>query len=135
MALRRIRQKKSAGLINEINMMPLIDLTFLLLITFIITMPAMEQSISIRLPQGKTDTLPKKADIVTVDVEGKIYLNNRDVSIEELENSLSSMITENPDVSILIRGDERLEYGKMINVMKILYKLKITRMALVTLAD
>ncbi len=135
MVLRRRSRKKSSKVINEINMMPLIDLTFLLLITFIITMPAMEQGISIRLPQGKTDVLPKKANVVTVDAGGKVYLNNREIGLEDLERTLGVMAAEEPDVSVLVRGDERLEYGKVIQVMKILYKVKITRMALVTLSD
>ena len=135
MALRRIR-KRSARQINEINMTPLIDLTFLLLITFIITMPAMEQGISIKLPQGSTDVLPqKKSNVVTIDATGNIFLNNSSISIDDLDQTLGNMAIENPDLAVLVRGDERLEYGQIIRVMKILYKHKITRMALVTLAD
>ena len=135
MALRRIR-KRSARQINEINMTPLIDLTFILLITFIITMPAMEQGISIKLPQGRTDILPKKkSNVVTVDATGNVFLNNRPVTIDDLDLTLGNMAIENPDLAVLVRGDERLEYGQVIRIMKILYKHKITRMALVTLAD
>ena len=62
-----------------IDMTSLIDLTFLLLVTFIITMPALEQGISIILPRAKTDSLPtkdNKATTITVDAANKIYLNN-----------------------------------------------------------
>jgi biopolymer transport protein ExbD len=135
MTLRRLGRKKTSKVINDINMTPLIDLTFLLLITFIITMPAMEQGISIRLPQGKADVLPKKANVVTVDAAGKVYLNNRPISLEDLERTLGNLSAEDPAVSVLVRGDERIEYGKVVQVMKILYKVKITRMALVTLSD
>ncbi|MDD2456869.1 MAG: biopolymer transporter ExbD, partial [Kiritimatiellae bacterium] len=62
-------------------------------------------------------------------------LNNREIGLDELERTLGEMAAEQPDVSVLVRGDERLEYGKVIQVMKILYKVKITRMALVTLSD
>ncbi len=135
MALRR-KRKRSVRQINEINMTPLIDLTFLLLITFIITMPAMEQGISIKLPQGRTDVLPtKKSNVVTVDATGDVFLNNRPISIDDLDQTLGNMAVENPDLAVLVRGDERLEYGQIIRIMKILYKHKITRMALVTLAD
>jgi len=136
MALRHLHRKKSSSHLNEINMTPLIDLTFILLITFIITMPAMEQGISIRLPQGSTDILPqKKSNVVTVDAEGNMFLNNRSIIIDDLDNTLGNMAADNPDLAVLVRGDERLEYGQIIRVMKILYKHKITRMALVTLAD
>jgi biopolymer transport protein ExbD len=136
MALRRLGRKKASKVINNIDMTSLIDLTFLLLITFIITMPALEQGISVRLPQGKADELPsKKANTVTLDAEGKTYLNNRVISLEDLERTLGNLAADEPDVAVLVRGDERLEYGKVIAVMKILYKVKITRMALVTLSD
>ena len=135
MTLRRLGRKKTSKVINDINMTPLIDLTFLLLITFIITMPAMEQGISIRLPQGKADVLPKKANVVTVDAAGKVYLNNRPISLEDLERTLGNLSAEDPAVSVLVRGDERIESGKEVQVMNIMYKVKITRMALVTLSD
>ena len=136
MALKRQRRKRSARHINEINMTPLIDLTFILLITFIITMPAMEQGISIKLPQGSTDILPtEKSNVVTVDASGDVFLNNRPITIEDLDQTLGNMAVENSDMAVLVRGDERLEYGQIIQIMKILYKHKITRMALVTLAD
>ena len=136
MALRRLGRKKSSGVINNIDMTSLIDLTFLLLITFIITMPALEQGISIRLPQGNSDTLPnKKSNVVTLDAAGKAYLNNRVITLEDLDQTLGNMAADDSEVAVLVRADERLEYGKVIQVMKILYKVKITRMALVTLAD
>lgn len=136
MSLRRLGRNKPSKVINNIDMTSLIDLTFLLLITFIITMPALEQGISIRLPQGNADTLPnKKSNVVTLDAEGKAYLNNRVITLEDLDQTLGNMAADDSEVAVLVRADERLEYGKVIQVMKILYKVKITRMALVTLAD
>ena len=136
MALHRFRKKSGHSTISEINMTSLMDLTFLLLIAFIISMPAIEQGISVKLPQGKADPLPvKKSNIVSLDVEGKAYLNNREISLEDLERTLGNMAAENPDVAVLVRGDERLEYGKVVKIMKILYKVRITRMALVTLSE
>ncbi len=136
MALRRLGRNKPSKVINNIDMTSLIDLTFLLLITFIITMPALEQGISIRLPQGNADTVPnKKSNVVTLDAEGKAYLNNRVITLDDLDKTLGNMAAEDSEVAVLVRADERLEYGKVIQVMKILYKVKITRMALMTLAD
>ena len=132
----RLRRKQSHTTISEINMNSLMDLTFLLLITFIISMPAIEQGISVKLPVGKSDTLPvNKSNVVTMDVEGKAYLNNREITLEELERTLGNMAAEDPNVAVLVRGDERLEYGRIVQIMKILYKVRITRMALVTLSE
>ena len=136
MALRRLSRKKQAKVINNIDMTSLIDLTFLLLITFIITMPALEQGISLRLPQGKADVLPdKKANTVSLDAAGKTFLNNKPVSTDDLERTLGNLAADDPDTAVLVRADERLDYGKIMEVMKILYKVKITRMALVMQAE
>ena len=137
MALHRLSRKKQTKIINNIDMTSLIDLTFLLLITFIITMPAIEQGISVRLPQAKSDVLPadKKPNTVSLDVTGKVFLNNTEILLDDLEQTLGVLAAEDPDVAVLIRGDERLDYGKIMDVVKILYKVKITRMALVMQAE
>jgi biopolymer transport protein ExbD len=121
-----------------IDMTSLIDLTFLLLVTFIITMPALEQGISIILPRAKTDTLPtkdNKATTITVDSANKIYLNNVPTSLEALEQALQSKVAADPDVPVLVRGDERLTYGSVMDVVKLVYKCKVKRMALVTVEN
>ncbi len=131
---RRVRRK--GRVFNAIDMNPLIDLTFLLLITFIITMPILEQGVSIRLPQGKADDISnRKAHIITLDAGGKAYLNNRVITLDDLDQTLGNLAAEDPEVSVLIRADERLDYGRVMEVMKILYKVKITRMALMTQAE
>ena len=98
----------------SIDMNSLIDLTFLLLVTFMLTIPALEQGISIMLPRAKTDVLPSKnakANTITVNVDHQIFLN---------------------DVPVLVRGDERLEYGAVMDVVKVVYKCQVRKMALVT---
>ena len=116
-------------------MTSLIDLTFLLLVTFIVTLPALEQGVSIMLPQAKTDTLPskdRKANTVSIDAAGRIYLNNKQLGIDELEKRLGEMAAADPDVPVLVRGDERLDYKSIMSVVKVVYKCNIRKMALVT---
>ena len=120
-----------------IDMNSLIDLTFLLLVTFIVTLPKLEQGITVMLPQAKTDALPskdKKANTITVDQTNRVFLNDRPVSLEELEVKLKAMVAEDAEVPVLVRGDERLDYGSVMNVVKVVYKCKVTKMALVTVA-
>ena len=87
------------------------------------------------LPQAKTDQLPtkdKKANVVTVDKDSRIFFKDKPVTLEELESTLKAMAAEDPDVPVLVRGDERLDYGSVMNVVKVVYKCKVRRMALVT---
>ena len=62
----------------------------------------------------------------------RIFLNDRPMGAEELEAKLMEMAAEDPDVPVLVRGDERLDYGSVMSVVKIVYKCKIRKMALVT---
>ena len=82
-----------------IDMTSLIDLTFLLLVTFIVTLPALEQGISILLPQAKTDELPtknNKANTVTIDRNSLIYLNDKPTTLEDLKQTLLAMAKDDP---------------------------------------
>ena len=119
----------------SIDMHSLIDLTFLLLVTFMLTIPALEQGISIMLPRAKTDVLPSKnakANTITVNVDHQIFLNDVPVSIDQLESDLKAMVEKDADVPVLVRGDERLEYGAVMDVVKVVYKCHVHKMALVT---
>ena len=134
MSLRRRRSRADKPK-AAVDMTSLIDLTFLLLVTFIVTLPALEQGVTIQLPQAKADQLPlkdRKANTVTVDALNRVFLNNKEVTSDELESSLSAMVAEDPDVPVLVRGDERQEYGNIMRVVKILHKCRVRKMALVT---
>ena len=129
------RGKMAARAEARINMESLIDLTFLLLVTFMITMPQLEQGVSILLPQAKADKLPDKKQkpcSVTIDAEGTIYVGKDKVTLEELKEHLAKLQQEDPDVGVLVRGDERQEYGRVMEVVKVIYACKIHRMSLVT---
>jgi biopolymer transport protein TolR len=119
--------------ISEINMTPLMDLTFLLLITFIITFPLVEQGIPVNLPKGKTQELPqKKTATLSLNSKGDIYLDKSLVPKGTLGRTLSDLKLKNEDLTVLVRADEKLDYGKVVQVLKIIYDCKITKMALVT---
>ena len=131
---RRKHKGRTEGAKANIDMNSLIDLTFLLLVTFILTIPALEQGISIMLPRAKTDLLPNKnnkANTITVSQTGTFF-NNAPVTLEALEQDLLAKVKEDPDVPVLVRGDERLTYGAVMDVVKLVYKCKVRKMALVT---
>lgn len=118
---------------SEINMTPLIDLTFLLLITFIITMPLIEQGIPINLPKGKAQAIDQaESRAISVDLEGKIFLDSVVVTMEELAAQMKIIATASPETTVMVRADEKLHYGKVIEILRTLNDAQITRMALVT---
>lgn len=122
--------------ISEINLTPLMDLTFILLITFIITFPLIEQGIPVNLPAGKAKTLsPDQARTITVDEEGRVYLDDVPIGLDELEESMVLMREAGSDIPVMIRADERIRYGRVVEVLKVLHDAHISRMALVTRAE
>ncbi len=126
-ALSRKRQ------ISELNMTPLIDLTFLLLITFMITFPLIEQGIPVRLPKGKTPELDQANTFsITINAKGDLFFDEVPTSADLLAADLKAKAEADPDVTILVRADEQIAYGKVVAVLKMMHDAEISRMALVT---
>ena len=135
MSLRR-RRSRGEKPKATVDMTSLIDLTFLLLVTFIVTLPTLEQGVPVLLPQVQADPLPIKEDIkayrVTVDENKAIYLNDDRKTIEELKAELTTLVHQTPDVPVHVRGDKRIEYGEVMEVIKTVKAAGVTRMSLVT---
>jgi biopolymer transport protein ExbD len=122
--------------LNEINMTPLIDLTFLLLITFIITMPMVEQGIPVNLPKGKAKDLDQsETRSITIDGTGGLFLDQAVITLEQLGAEMKALSASDPETTVLVRADDKLAYGRVVEVMRILNEAQITRMALVTTPD
>ena len=119
--------------ISELNMTPLIDLTFLLLISFIITFPLVEQGIPVRLPKGEAAELDQANTFsITLNDKGELFFDDIPTTEEVLATDLKTRATENPDITILVRADETIAYGKVVTVLRLMHDANITRMALVT---
>ncbi len=128
--------KSSARLqrpIGEINMTPLIDLTFLLLITFVITFPMIQTGIPVRLPRGQAAELPAEHKrVITVDRQGRVFLDERASDIEQVRAEMMRLGQAAPNTVILIRADEGVPYGQVVRVLQVLHEAKLARLALVT---
>jgi biopolymer transport protein TolR len=112
------------------------DLTFILLITFIITFPLIEQGVPVNLPKGNANPLqPQESRSITIDSHGALFLDDRPISYKNLTDRLYKMATVDPNVTILVRADESIAYGEVVRVVKALHDAKLTRMALVTQGD
>jgi biopolymer transport protein ExbD len=119
--------------ISEINMTPLIDLTFILLITFIITFPMIEQGIPVNLPRGKAQDLKdRESRTISIDARGEVFLDRVPVTLPDLEKELTILGAANPDTVVMVRADQDLVYGRMVEVLQVLQRARIAKMALVT---
>ena len=121
---------------GEINLTPLMDLTFILLITFIITFPLIEQGITVDLPKADADDLaPEMPQTVTIDKKGTIYFNEIRVTVDELNRQLGLLVERSPDAMVMVRADEGIRYGNVVSVLKALHGARVSRMALITQAE
>lgn len=119
--------------ISEINMTPLMDLTFLLLITFIITFPLLEQGVAVNLPVGKASPLDqKRSQSISIDASGTVYLNESVVSVEELRAAMEALAASDPTTAIMLRADKTIAYGQVMELLRLLHDAKLHRLALVT---
>ncbi len=133
--MRRRARARREGSKAEINMNSLIDLTFILLVVFIVTLPTLEQSIHVLLPVGKTEKAQndkKKNFSITVDSIGKIFIGEAPVTMEDLKARLAKAVADDPDVSVLVRGDVRVGYGDVYEVVKVAKDANVRHLGLVS---
>jgi biopolymer transport protein ExbD len=119
---------------DDINITPMLDLAYVLLVIFIIMTTASVQGIKVNLPKASnTPSLAKpKTKAVTIDAAGQIYLDTYPVSMAELESRLKSFKAITPDLPVVIKGDSQIAYEKVIDVMDLCGRLDITQLGLVT---
>ena len=135
MSFRSRNRARRQGAKANIDMNSLIDLTFLLLVVFIVTLPTLEQSIHVMLPVGKTNKAQddkKKTLSITVDSSGKIFVGEKPTTGEELKASLAARVKEDPELSVLVRGDVRVGYGDVYEVVKIAKDCNVKHLVLVS---
>jgi biopolymer transport protein ExbD len=119
---------------DEINITPMLDLAYVLLIMFIILTTATVQGIMVNLPKASaTPSLAKpKTKAITIDAQGNFFLDTYPVTPAELATRLASYKAVTPDLPVIIKGDAKIHYEKVIEVLEIVGKLEITQIGLVT---
>jgi biopolymer transport protein ExbD len=122
------------GSLNELNITPLLDLVFVLLVIFIITTPQMMNNLEMTLPCGKPPQDQKKPKINTISVNsvGQTFLNDTLVTISQLKDNLQALKSDDPDLNVVVKGADDVDYQSMVNVLDVLQQLNITRVGLAT---
>ncbi len=120
--MRRFSQRSSLVTLSEINITPLLDLAFVLLIIFVITTPLLEQSINLKLPSGgMPDKKIEQRDIRTVEVspQGVFFLNRKRIPLDQLQEALVRDARANPNLVVYIRADEMGRWKDVATIMDI----------------
>ena len=133
--MRRYSQRQNLTTLSEINITPLLDLAFVLLIIFIITTPLLENSLSLAIPSSGAANAPidpARVQTVSIDRLAAIKFNDEPVDAETLSARLTALRTANPDVAVVIRPDRELPVQKLVSLMDVVQRAQITRIGIAT---
>jgi biopolymer transport protein ExbD len=136
--MRRYSQRNNLTTLSEINVTPLLDLAFVLLIIFMITTPLLENSMSLVIPSSGAANSPinsSQVQTLSIDRSETIRLNNQVVDSEMLTAQLAQLKQTNPDVAVVIRPDRELPVQKLIALMDALRRAQITKVGIATKAE
>jgi biopolymer transport protein ExbD len=119
---------------DEINVTPMLDLAYVLLVIFIIMTTASVQGIKVNLPKAsETPAIAKpKTKAISITADGTIYIDTFPVTLPELENLLRQYKARDPDLPIIVKADSTLQYQRVVDVLDLAGKLEITQLGLVT---
>ena len=136
--MKRFSDRHNLTTLSEINITPLLDLAFVLLIIFIITTPLIENSVNLVIPSSgaaNAPVNPSEVQTISIDRNATIQLNNEQIDSEALVIRLSELKRANPDVAVVIRPDRDLPVQKLVGVMDALQRADISKVGIATRAE
>lgn len=119
---------------DDINITPMLDLAYVLLVIFILMCTASVEGAKVNLPKAsKAPSLAKpKLKAITINNEGKVFLDTVPVTLQELEQRLTQAKAQMPDLPVVIRGDHQTQYQSIMDVLDVVGRLGITQIGLAT---
>ena len=134
---RRRRRSRRAGVINEINMTPFIDVMLVLLIIFMVAAPLMTVGVPLDLPQTRAAQLnvDQKPIMLSIRQSGQVFFGENEVRDDEIVPRLTANASQGLEERVFVRGDKRVDYGRVAQVMSIVTSAGFKRVALVTEPD
>ena len=125
------------GTLSELNITPLLDLVFVLLVIFIITTPQMMNNLEMSLPSAtppphKPNQPKPKVNKIEVDAKGRLQLNGETLALASLTDKLRELKAGDPNLGVVVKGSDEVDYQSMVNVLDLLRQLDITKVGLAT---
>ena len=133
--MRRYSNRNSLSTLSEINITPLLDLAFVLLIIFMITTPLLENSKTLIIPSSATTNAPinpAAVQTLSVDRNEVVRLNEQVIDLTTLESRLAALKAADPNVAVVIRPDRNLPVQKLVSLMDALQRADITKVGIAT---
>jgi biopolymer transport protein ExbD len=133
--MRRFSDRNALHTLSELNVTPLLDLAFVLLIIFMITTPLLENSMDLIVPTSataRTEINPSSVQTVSVDRNGVLKLNEQVLTSEDLEGRLVQLRRDTPGLAVVVRPHKELPVQNFVRVMDLLHKAGITKVGVMT---
>jgi biopolymer transport protein ExbD len=126
--------KSTHHALAELNITPLLDLAFVLLVIFIITTTPIVNDLDVDLPAAahRPKDPKSKVNYVTVESDGKMFLNKEEVDANSLQEKLIALRTDDPDLNVVVRGSSRTKYQRIVAVMDVLQQANVSKVNLAT---
>ena len=130
---RRGRRKRRLPM-SDINVTPFVDVMLVLLVVFMVTAPLLTVGVPVDLPKAQASLIqePDEPLSVSIDFEGRVYLQNSEIELRKLTARLIAVTGANPDIRIFVRGDKTIDYGRVMQVMGTINAAGFKRVALIT---
>jgi biopolymer transport protein TolR len=131
---RRTRGRRRRRQIGEINVTPFVDVMLVLLIVFMVTAPMLTMGVAVDLPRADSSPMPGQDEplSVTIDANGAIYLQETEIGLDQLVPRLVAITEETTEARIFVRGDQSIDYGRVMMVIGSLNRAGFSRVALLT---
>ena len=130
------RRRRSTAIMSEINVTPFVDVILVLLIIFMVSAPMLTAGVPIDLPESQAKALSADKDpiSITINPEGKIFLQDTEITLDELVPKLKAIATTGYDERIFVRGDKSSNYGAIMQVMGAISGAGYRNIGLVTIS-
>jgi len=132
-----LRKRSRRTIVNEINVVPLIDIMLVLLVIFMVTAPIILSGVEVNLPKASSKDLGLDSEplVVSLDIKGNLYIMQTKVEIKDLAKKLKAITKEKYDTKIFIKGDTDLNYGTIIKAITLIGQAGFHQVGLVSKSD
>ena len=118
---------------SEINVTPMVDVMLVLLVVFMITAPLLTVGVPVELPKTKSSVIVGGDElVVALNAEGKLFLQDTEVALDKLVARLTAITENRKETRVFVRGDRKIAYGKIMEVMGLINRAGFDRVALIT---
>ncbi|MCM8805310.1 MAG: biopolymer transporter ExbD [Candidatus Omnitrophica bacterium] len=126
-----VEQKENA--LSRINIVNFVDVALTLVIILLMISPIVEQGMEVKLPVSSVSKMAiEKSIVITIGKQGKIFLANQEMDIQRLQDFVRTKILQDPDTSVVIKGDRAITYQELVNVLDVLKRADVKKIGLAT---